>query len=308
MENNYIVYWAHLKSHKDINKDGYVGITSNTLEERKAGHIKASRRSKHHFGNAIKKYKDQIKWTVVHKNLTEKQALKFENQYRPNVNIGWNSIKGGDLGVHSDWYEDESNKVKHQEQTSIATKKAIAEKDSTEARSQRAKDVWDRESYRESREGLYAGENNPQYGKFGANHPAYGNKHTDEAKEKIAQAHRGKVVSIETRKKLSETRIRIMAPQKAETKKRNERIRLEKKATHKRNIELGVYKGENAGPSKISDYERKEICLRRYEGESYKQISNDYPLGLTGIKAVCDTWGPRNGFPVKKIVAKRTSI
>ena len=174
-------------------------------------------------------------------------------------------------------------------------------------RSKRAKDIWDQDGYRESREGLFAGKNNPQYGKYGADHPAYGNKHTKETKEKIANAHKGKIVSQETRDKLSETRIRIMAPQKAETKKRNVRIRLEKRAAHKKNIELGVYQGENSGPSKISDDERQEICLRRYDGESYKRISNDYPLGLTGIKEVCFDWGPRNGFPFKRIVAKRSS-
>ena len=307
MKNNYIVYWAHLKDHKDIKKDGYVGITFRTLEERRRAHIKASRRHSHHFGNAIEKYNDEIIWDVIHKDISEEQALELEKQYRPKVSIGWNSIKGGELGVKPDWYEDETNKIKHQEQTSIATKKAIAEKDSTEARSKRAKEAWEQDGYRESREGLFAGENNPQYGKFGADHPAYGHRHSDETKEKIAQAHRGRVVSIETRKKLSETKIKIMAPQKAETKKRNERIRLEKKATHEKNIELGAYKGENAGPSKISDNDRKEICLRRYGGESYRQISNDYPLGLTGIKAVCDTWGPRNGFPFKTIFAKRSS-
>ncbi|QZP17710.1 hypothetical protein K6112_06765 [Methylophilales bacterium] len=307
MTKKFIVYWAHLKRHKDIKKDGYVGITSNTLDERRRSHIKASRRADHHFARVIKKYKDEIIWDVINENISEEHALELEYTFRPNVSIGWNSIKGGDLGVKSDWYEDETNKIKHQEQTSNATKKAIAEKDSTEARSKRAKDIWDQDGYRESREGLFAGKNNPQYGKYGADHPAYGNKHTKETKEKIANAHKGKIVSQETRDKLSETRIRIMAPQKAETKKRNVRIRLEKRAAHKKNIELGVYKGENSGPSKISDDERQEICLRRYDGESYKRISNDYPLGLTGIKAVCFDWGPRNGFPFKRIVAKRSS-
>ena len=117
------------------------------------------------------------------------------------------------------WYEDETNKIKHQEQTSIATKEGIAEKDSTEARSKRAKEAWEQDGYRESREGLFAGENNPQYGKFGADHPAYGHRHTDETKEKIANALKGRIVSQETKEKLSQTRIRIMAPQKAETEK-----------------------------------------------------------------------------------------
>jgi hypothetical protein len=37
-----------------------------------------------------------------------------------------------------------------------------------------------------------SGKNNPMYGKFGKDHPAYGNKHTAEFKEKLSQLKKGK--------------------------------------------------------------------------------------------------------------------
>ncbi len=40
--------------------------------------------------------------------------------------------------------------------------------------------------------------------KVGKNNPFYGRKHTDEYKEKISRIHKGKIVSQETRKKISE--------------------------------------------------------------------------------------------------------
>jgi group I intron endonuclease len=51
--------------------------------------------------------------------------------------------------------------------------------------------------------GRFAGKNNSCYGKYGANHPAYGNKHSEETKQKISKAHKGKIVSEETKIKIS---------------------------------------------------------------------------------------------------------
>lgn len=46
--------------------------------------------------------------------------------------------------------------------------------------------------------------NHPLRGKSGTEHPAYGNKHTEESKKIIAESSKGRPVSKETRKKLSE--------------------------------------------------------------------------------------------------------
>lgn len=47
------------------------------------------------------------------------------------------------------------------------------------------------------------GVNNPQYGKRGALHPHYGHKHTEEAKQKIQQALKGKKKTAEHVKRSS---------------------------------------------------------------------------------------------------------
>ena len=52
----------------------------------------------------------------------------------------------------------------------------------------------------------HCGERNPMYGKRGKDHPAYGYKHTEEAKNKIGKAHSGRKKSKETKEKISESR------------------------------------------------------------------------------------------------------
>lgn len=52
-----------------------------------------------------------------------------------------------------------------------------------------------------------SGENNPCFGLFGEQHPAYGNRHTDDAKKRISEAHKGKPKSEETKRKLSQARL-----------------------------------------------------------------------------------------------------
>jgi group I intron endonuclease len=153
----------------------------------------------------------------------------------------------------------------------------------------------------------YAGEGNPQYGKMGEAHPAWGNKHTQEAKDRIRAAHLGRKVTVETRAKLSATRIAKFAQQKEARQVRLEKERERRKAEQKIKVESGAYKGENAGPSKVTDEQRREICLRRTNGESYASISRDFPIVLTGVRAICKDWGPMNGFPFIEVVAKRAS-
>lgn len=62
------------------------------------------------------------------------------------------------------------------------------------------------ESQREKLSVLMAGERNHQYGKKGPDSPVFGRKVTEEARKKISQAHKGKVLSSETKKKLSDGR------------------------------------------------------------------------------------------------------
>lgn len=62
------------------------------------------------------------------------------------------------------------------------------------------------EEEKEYRSKLYSGSGNPMYGKRGRLAPAYGRKLSSEQKNKISKANSGRVVSDETKKKLSDTR------------------------------------------------------------------------------------------------------
>ena len=304
---NYTVYWAKHVHFSKVKTEGYVGITSNSLEDRKKSHFKEARSSNRpnvHFHNVLKKYDNLIVWEVLHENLSEKEALDKEAEYRPSVNIGWNSDRGGVKAISAEWYADEKNKNEHRLRTSVATKARIAEKDTPEARSERAKNVWDKDGYRESREGLLSGDKNPQFGKFGQEHPAAGHKKTDAGRQAISRAQKGRTVSEETKRKLSATRVAMFATQKAERLAKLDEQRKQRKLQRSQDKSDGKFKGEAAGPSKISDKQRAEICKLRIAGKTYRTIAEKYPIKLTGVRAVCKDWGPDNGYPFEAKIGK----
>lgn len=303
----HIVYWARLSASVDIYNEGYVGISSNSLQERKKSHYKAARSSKSenlHFHNALNKYGDEVVWSVIHSGLSSDEAFELEAKYRPKINIGWNSDKGGVSAISSEWYENEDNREKHKQRTSEATKLKIAEKDTPEARSQRARNVWKNSEYRESRKGEIAGEKNPNYGKYGLEHPAAGHVKTKAGRKSISEANRARVVSKETREKISKTRIAMFAEQKKARLAREAEDRERKRLKREQDRLAGAFRGEKARSSKISNQQRVEICKRRAAGETYNEISKDYPLTLTGVRAVCQTWGPENGYSFENIIGK----
>ena len=157
-DNMYCIYWIHLPIHNDIYSQGYVGITSN-FNRRMQAHI--DNKKEYHFKNAINKYGwDNLVKEIIQENLTLKEVLKLEKDYRPKHNIGWNSQIGGVLGVEKEWYDISENKEKHRKNTSKATKLGIALRDTTENRSKRAKENWIRN--RESYKNVSKGSNNPR--------------------------------------------------------------------------------------------------------------------------------------------------
>ncbi len=134
---NYCVYWIHTDSHKDPFCEGYVGITRNFKTRMKA-HRKNKKKSPIVDAISTKGWKELNK-EILHKGLTEEEALYKEASYRPSLNIGWNLQKGGEIGVSPEWYEEEENRLMHSEKTSLGTLKGIRENDTTEERSKRAK-------------------------------------------------------------------------------------------------------------------------------------------------------------------------
>lgn len=152
-----IVYWIREKDHYDPLTQGYVGITRKTLKER----IREHRKNK---ANSIVAHKlrnnPNLDCSVLHSVDTLEEALKIEASYRPAHGIGWNLQRGGEIGVEPEWYSDPVNSLKHSMKTSEATRRGIATKDTTEARSERAKLC--RKKHPDSYKDVTLGEQNPR--------------------------------------------------------------------------------------------------------------------------------------------------
>lgn len=90
------VYWIHLKEHTDILTEGYVGITSRTVEIRASQHRLAGRSNRANFGIAkvFKEYGDLLIFDTLCECSIE-YAGELENKLRPVECIGWNLAAGG---------------------------------------------------------------------------------------------------------------------------------------------------------------------------------------------------------------------
>ena len=154
----YTLYWIRKQDHTDILTQGYVGITKN-FENRMNDH--KNLKKKNHLYCAINKYGwDNLLKTRILFDMDMESSLLMEGLYRPSENIGWNSQRGGFLGVNKEWYDVQENSEAHKLATSLATKLNIALKDTKEARSERAKLNWinNKDSYKN----VSKGSNNPR--------------------------------------------------------------------------------------------------------------------------------------------------
>ena len=165
-----IVYKATNK----INGKVYIGKTIRSMSHAKARHHDRSKLGFNtYFYNSIRKHGiDEFIWEVIYKGISDKdireKEISFIRQYNcRDTTKGYNMTDGGDGSS------------------------GIICKDST----------------RKLISANNKGEKNVCYGKFGNNHPAYGNKHSDETKKKISEAHKGKPKSDETKVKISKARL-----------------------------------------------------------------------------------------------------
>jgi len=81
------------KNKFDVFTDGYVGVTKNFKQRMK--HHKTRLANKAPLHSLIKLYGKDIRFYILHDNLTKSEALNLENFYRPKRRIGWNIAKGG---------------------------------------------------------------------------------------------------------------------------------------------------------------------------------------------------------------------
>lgn len=93
MRDDYVVYWCRLPEHSNPYCQGYIGIT-NDFSRRQKEHTRAIN-DNNHFHNALQKHKDDVIWQILHK-CDKESALDLEYSYRPETNIGWNYAIGGE--------------------------------------------------------------------------------------------------------------------------------------------------------------------------------------------------------------------
>ena len=154
----YCVYWIKSKQHSNVSLEGYVGISKN-FKERMQAHKKNKKKTT--LRDSILRYGwENLDKVILQEHLTLDEALQSEFILRPREQIGWNLQRGGELGVNSEWYNILTNKEQHSKATSVATKKGIQKKDTTEKRQTRAKQNWI--TYRESYKDISKGSNNPR--------------------------------------------------------------------------------------------------------------------------------------------------
>lgn len=92
--NTYSLYWIHLENHTDYNTQGYVGVSKH-VEKRFKEH---KRESNPRVTFAANKFGwDNIKFTVLAKELDKEAVLLLEEMLRPVEFTGWNLAKGGSI-------------------------------------------------------------------------------------------------------------------------------------------------------------------------------------------------------------------
>lgn len=89
----YKIYWIKYPEHTNPLTEGYIGLTSQNVEDRFAEH-KHNRKNKL-LSNRCRK--ENVTIVCLHDNLSKEEARLLEQSYRPELNIGWNINVGGDL-------------------------------------------------------------------------------------------------------------------------------------------------------------------------------------------------------------------
>jgi hypothetical protein len=95
------VYHIHLPEHFGAYEEGYIGYTTQTVQERYAEHVQnafADYSPNYHIHSAIRKNYENLVVTTLVEGSPE-YCLLIENRLRPLPNIGWNIAAGGDRGM-----------------------------------------------------------------------------------------------------------------------------------------------------------------------------------------------------------------
>jgi len=162
MEEKASVYWIRLPKHVDPYKEGYIGFTSTSIEERFKRHVKSAKHgSDYIIHKAIRKYgEDSLTVDTLFEG-TIQEAYDEELKYRPKIWTGWNICAGGKGGnspfIKSLWADPEMRE--HLEE--CGRKRMLTQWECEEYRKEIAQmttDTWkDEETRRKRVEGISRG-------------------------------------------------------------------------------------------------------------------------------------------------------
>ena len=91
-----VVYWIHTEEHKDMTRQGYIGV-STQVDKRLKEHFNKIKTGKHenpHLQRAIEVYHTQVDIIFIG---SLEECLRLEKELRPHKQIGWNICPGGGI-------------------------------------------------------------------------------------------------------------------------------------------------------------------------------------------------------------------
>lgn len=174
-----------------INRKIYIGQTIRPIKTRLEEHRTGKSTSCQAIYNAIQKYgwdsfeKDWYECPVEDLNFDEELLVREMGTLSPD---GYNLREGG------------GNNGKMSEET----KRKMSEAQLGDKHHMFGKTLND--DHKQKISGALQGENSHWYGKTGEKHHMFGKTHSEETKQKIGDGNRGKQLSVETKRKISEAR------------------------------------------------------------------------------------------------------
>jgi len=190
------------KATNKLNGKSYVGFSTN-YKRRKHNHEK--RECGEYFHNALKKHgKENFEWTILKENATLEDEVQFieEHQTFWEYGKGYNLTKGGEGSLGR--IISEQTREKHRNNTKEKMKDENHRKSISEKTKVGMEIWWNSLSEEEKQDYKNRCSKRPNGWKQKSGYKL--KPHTEEAKKKIGNAHRGKVVSEETKRKMKENR------------------------------------------------------------------------------------------------------